>query len=202
MSDTGLTVHIVDDDPAMRDSLALLLSLRGYRTASFASAEDFLAAIRPDWVGCILADIRMPGMSGLEMQHALASRGTSMPVIVLTAHGDVESARAAFKAHAIDFLEKPFADESLLAAIEQALGREASRVTTSQARERQAQALSALTPRERDVLELVVLGQHNREVAERLGISPRTVEVHKARLMEKLGVGSLAELLRVLRPGA
>jgi RNA polymerase sigma factor (sigma-70 family) len=192
MSDTGLTVHIVDDDPAMRDSLALLLSLRGYRTASFASAEDFLAAIRPDWVGCILADIRMPGMSGLEMQHALASRGTSMPVIVLTAHGDVESARAAFKAHAIDFLE----------AIEQALGREASRVTTSQARERQAQALSALTPRERDVLELVVLGQHNREVAERLGISPRTVEVHKARLMEKLGVGSLAELLRVLRPGA
>lgn len=192
-----LAVHIVDDDAAVRDSLSLLLSVRGYRTASFASAEDFLAAVRPEWTGCVLADIRMPGMSGLQMQRVLAERAIAMPVIVLTAHGDVDSARAAFKADAVDFLEKPFDDEALVEAIESAFGRERSRLTHVQGRDERTRLLDALTPREREVLRLVVRGEHNREVGERLGISPRTVEVHKARVMAKLGARTLAELIRI-----
>lgn len=200
MPESPLTVHIVDDDAAMRDSLSLLLSLRGYRTASFASAEDFLAAVQPSWIGCVLADIRMPGMSGLEMQGVLAARGVRMPVIVLTAHGDVHSARAAFKANAVDFLEKPFDDEALVEAIESAFTRERARLSDAEVREGRTRLLDALTPREREVLDLVVRGEHNREVGERLGISPRTVEVHKARLMAKLGASTLAELIRITRP--
>jgi RNA polymerase sigma factor (sigma-70 family) len=198
--DESLTVHVVDDDAGVRDSLALLLSLRGYRTAMFASAEDFMAALRPVWSGCILADIRMPGMSGLEMQHELARRGIGMPVIVLTAHGDVTSARAAFKAHAVDFLEKPFDDEALVAAIENAYGRERSRLGSREVQAERDRVLVALTPREREVLDLVTQGLHNREVGERLAISPRTVEVHKARVMAKLGARTLAELIRLARP--
>lgn len=199
MPEAPLTVHIVDDDAAMRDSLSLLLSLRGYRTATFASAEDFLDALRPGWAGCILADLRMPGMSGLAMQQVLAERAVSLPVVVLTAHGDVDSARAAFKAEAVDFLEKPVDDAALVAAIESAFGRERSRLTASQAREAQAHALAELTPREREVLDLVILGHHNREVGERLGISARTVEVHKARVMAKLGARTLSDLIRITR---
>ena len=195
----ALSVHIVDDDAAVRDSLSLLLSVRGYRTACFASAEDFLAAVQPGWTGCILADIRMPGMSGLEMQGVLAARGMRMPVIVLTAHGDVHSARAAFKAHAVDFLEKPFDDQALVEAIESAFARERARLTDAEVREGRTRLLDPLTPREREVLDLVVRGEHNREVGERLGISPRTVEVHKARLMAKLGATTLAELIRITR---
>ena len=202
MPETPLTVHIVDDDAAMRDSLSLLLSLRGYRTASFASAEDFLAVVDPGWSGCILADIRMPGMSGLAMQQELATRGISLPVIVLTAHGDVDSARAAFKAQAVDFLEKPFDDVALVEAIEGAFGRERSRLDASGTREAQQRVIAALTPREREVLELVTRGHHNREVGERLGISPRTVEVHKARLMAKLGARNLSDLIRITRATA
>jgi RNA polymerase sigma factor (sigma-70 family) len=196
----ALTVHIVDDDAAVRDSLALLLSVRGYRTATFASAEDFLGAVKPEWSGCVLADIRMPGMSGLEMQQVLAERALAMPVIVLTAHGDVDSARAAFKARAVDFLEKPFDDEALVEAIDSAFGHERSRLTQAGTGEERARLLDALTPREREVLDLVVRGEHNREVGERLGISPRTVEVHKARVMAKLGARTLAELIRITRP--
>ena len=195
----GLTVHIVDDDAAVRDSLALLLSLRGYRTAMFASAEDFLAALQPGWSGCILADIRMPGMSGLQMQAELARRGVGIPVVVLTAHGDVTSARAAFRADAVDFLEKPFDDEALVAAIESAYARERSRLGESVHQAARERVVAQLTPREREVLDLVTQGLHNREVGERLAISPRTVEVHKARVMAKLGARSLAELLRLTR---
>jgi RNA polymerase sigma factor (sigma-70 family) len=195
----ALTVHIVDDDAAVRDSLALLLSLRGYRTAVFASAEDFLGALQPGWSGCILADIRMPGMSGLEMQRELSRREVAMPVVVLTAHGDVGSARAAFKADAVDFLEKPFDDEALLSAIESAYGRERSRLGDTEVRAEHDRVLQALTPREREVLELVTQGLHNREVGERLAISPRTVEVHKARVMAKLGARTLGELMRITR---
>jgi RNA polymerase sigma factor (sigma-70 family) len=199
MPDSGFTVYIVDDDGAFRDSLALLLSLRGYRTASFASAEDFLTAVNPNWAGCILADIRMPGMSGLRMQGVLAERAVALPVIVLTAHGDVDSAKAAFKAQAVDFLEKPFDDAALVAAIDSALAIERTRVSKSNAREVNARALASLTAREREVLDLVIQGHHNREVGERLGISPRTVEVHKARLMTKLGARTLSDLMRITR---
>jgi FixJ family two-component response regulator len=193
----ALTVYIVDDDAAVRDSLSLLLSLRGYRTASFACAEDFLAALRPEWTGCVLADIRMPGLSGLELQRALIDRGVRLPVVIVTGHGDVASARAAFRSDAVDFLEKPFDEEAPIAAVEAALARERARLSCTQVARARDLSLAGLTQRERDVMELLVLGLHNRDVAQRLAISPRTVEVHKARVMSKLGARNLAELIRI-----
>lgn len=192
-----LTVYIVDDDAAVRDSLALLLSLRGYQTAIFATAEAFLQALRPDWGGCVFADLRMPGMSGLQLQDELAARGMRMPVVIITAHGDIASARRAFKSQAVDFLEKPFDELGPVNAVENAFARERDRLSSEAQRERRRESLAVLSAREREVMSLVVQGLHNREVAERLGISPRTVEVHKARLMSKLGAASLAELIRI-----
>lgn len=191
------TVFLVDDDPAIRDSLSLLLGLRGYRTALFACAEDFLRALGADWAGCVVADIRMPGMSGLELQAELADRGPRLPVVIITAHGEVSSARTAFKSNAVDFLEKPFDDEQLIAAIDAAFLRERDRRTETVDKARRERLLAALSEREREVMALLTLGLHNREIGVRLGISPRTVEVHKARIMSKLGVRNLAELIRV-----
>ena len=187
------TVFIVDDDASVRDSLALLLSLRGYPTAIFACAEDFLRALEPQWRGVVIADIRMPGMSGLEMQEALAQHPSRLPVIVVTAHGDVAAARQAFKFNAIDFLEKPFDHAHLLASIERAM----SGLPPDAASIGTRPAASALSAREREVMALVVEGFDNRTVGEKLGISPRTVEVHKSRVMSKLGARNLAELIRI-----
>ena len=187
------TVFIVDDDASVRDALSLLLSLRGYATATFETAEDFLSAMRPDWRGCIVLDIRMPGMSGLDLQRRLNEGGRLLPVIVITAHGDVAAAREAFLGQAVDFIEKPFDAAQLLSAIETALiGRNAA----EQAQPAQGRPVAQLSPREREVMDLMVKGLHNRSIAESLGISPRTVEVHKARVMEKLGVKNLVELVR------
>jgi FixJ family two-component response regulator len=183
------TVFIVDDDASVRDALSLLLSLRGHASATFASAEDFLAALRPEWRGCVIADIRMPGLSGLELQSALRARGIALPVIVITAHGSVAAAREAFLADAFDFLEKPFDGEQLLRAVEQAL----AGLPEPAAATREPDALTA---REREVMALLVEGLHNRRIAETLGISPRTVEVHKARVLDKLGVASVVELVK------
>jgi len=200
MSDkrTRYTVFVVDDDVAVRDSLSLMLSLQGFRTASFARGEDFLAVLQADWLGCVVADLKMPGMSGLDLQRALAPRGDGLPVVVITAHGDVESSRQAFKAAAIDFLQKPFDDEQIVAAIEQAFQsidtHEADRAT----RKQHDSALAQLTAREHEVMRLLANGLQNREVAEQLGLSPRTVEVHKARILAKLGVRNLAELVRLV----
>jgi RNA polymerase sigma factor (sigma-70 family) len=194
-------VYVVDDDAAVRDSLALLLSLRGYRTAVFASAEDFLAGLADDAFGCIFADLRMPGMSGLDLMDALAKRGNAMPVVIITGHGDVEAARRAFKADAVDFLEKPFDDRSTSEALERALDRERARMSAGSYQRRQREALAVLTSREREVMALLVQGLHNRDVAQRLGISARTVEVHKARVMSKLGAANLAELIRIANAG-
>jgi RNA polymerase sigma factor (sigma-70 family) len=188
----GLTVYIVDDDAAVRDSLALMLGLAGYRTAVFADAEAFLAAWREPWTGCIVTDLRLPGASGLELQAEIRRRRSALPVIVITAHGDVPSARAAFRAQALDFLEKPFDDTQLRAAIDSALALEERRLE----RREETQKLERLTPREREVLERAAQGLHAKEIAASLGISPRTVEVHKTRIMEKLGVRNVAELVR------
>lgn len=196
----NLVVHIVDDDAAVRDSLSLLLSVRGYRTATFASAEDFLGAVTPAWAGCVFADIQMPGMSGLEMQQALAARGIQLPVVIITAHGDVAAVRAAFKSNAVDFLEKPFDEGEPLEAVESAFARERARLGTLAKHEQELGALRALSPREREVLALLVEGMHNREIGERLAISPRTVEVHKARIMSKLDARNIADLIRIARP--
>jgi FixJ family two-component response regulator len=194
------TVFIVDDDASVRDALSLLLSLRGYTTATFASAEDFLSAVQPAWRGCVVLDIRMPGMSGLELQRCLREAGPTLPVVVITAHGDVAAARQAFLADAVDFIEKPFDGEQLLAAIETALSglRTATSPQEPVARTSPATPLSA---REREVMSLMVKGLHNRRIAEALGISPRTVEVHKARVMEKLGVKNLVDLVRLVDQG-
>lgn len=187
------TVFIVDDDAAVRDALALLLSLRGYATAVFACAEDFLGALAPHWRGVVVADIRMPGMSGLEMQEALARYPTLLPVIIVTAHGDLAAARHAFRWKAVDFLEKPFDHGKLLQAIDRAMGvlpPEAGAIGSRP-------ATSTLSGREREVLALVLDGVDNRSIGEKLGISPRTVEVHKSRVMGKLGARNLAELVRI-----
>lgn len=197
------TVYIVDDDLGVRESLSLLLGLKGLPTRAFASAAGFLEVCRPEWSGCLLLDLKMPGMGGLELQAELASRGINLPVIVVTAHGDVSSARASFKAGAVDFVEKPIDDEALLAAIRAALDRDSHARAESVESAQVAERLARLTPREREVLDLVAEGRHNREIAAALEISPRTVEVYKSRLMEKLQVRRLPDLVRLvmrLRP--
>lgn len=194
------SVFVVDDDASVRDSLSLLLSLRGYASATFASAEDFLAAVQPQWRGCVVVDIRMPGMSGLELQRSLADAGLTLPVIVITAHGDVAAARQAFLADAVDFIEKPFDGDQLLQAIETALAGVRAVTVAQQPSVRQT-SKEVLSPREREVMALMVKGLHNRRIAEELHISHRTVEVHKARVMEKLGVKSVIELVRLVDQG-
>lgn len=191
------TVFLIDDDPSVRDSLSLLLSLKGVRTQLFANAETFIEAYRPGWVGCVLTDLRMPGMTGLELQAALRARAIELPVVVLTAHGDVATARAALKNGAFDFLEKPIDDALLIEVLGNALRVDRERRTAVTTRAFVSARFERLTEREREILALITAGHQNREVAAQLGISPRTVEVHKARIMEKLGCRSLAELIRV-----
>jgi FixJ family two-component response regulator len=192
-----LTVYLVDDDPAIRDSLSLSLSLRGYPIAQFASAEDFLTAFDASWSGCVIADIRMPGMSGLQLQAALAERGSKIPVVIITGHGDVTSARAAFRNQAVDFLEKPLEDEQLISAIESAFKMEHGRLHKQSGAARREAMLSSLSPREREVMDHLMRGLHAREIGEQLGISHRTVEVHKAHIMEKMGVRSVVDIVRM-----
>ena len=192
------TVYIVDDDAAVRRSLAMLLGLQGFSTRIFASGEEFLAGYAPDWAGCLLLDLRMPGMSGLALQSAMAERGIRLPVIVITAHGDVAAARAMLTAGALDFLEKPLEESQLLAVIRTALQRDAEDRKRATAVAQTRQWMERLTPREREVLDLVVAGRHNREIAAELGISVRTVEVYKAHAMEKLRVERLPDLIRLV----
>jgi RNA polymerase sigma factor (sigma-70 family) len=194
MSDA--TVFLIDDDASVRDSLSLLLSLKGMRTQLFAAAETFLETYRPEWRGCVLTDLQMPTMSGLELQRALLDRGISLPVVVLTAHGDVQTTRLAMKSGAFDFLEKPVNDEVLLDVLSNAIREDSVRHNMHDAENSVRSRLSRLTPREREVLDLLVEGLTQREIAGRLAISPRTVEVYKARMMEKLQCRSLAELIR------
>jgi RNA polymerase sigma factor (sigma-70 family) len=201
MRAAALTVYLVEDDASVRDSLTLMLGLAGYATAAYADAESFLAAWRPEWAGCVVTDLRLPGMTGLELQAKLRERRSALPVIVITGHGDVPSARFAFRAAAVDFLEKPFDDTQLRAAIDTAFALEDRRLDGEQSRRADAERLERLTPREREVLELAARGLHAKEVAAALGISVRTVEVHKAHIMEKLGVRNVAELVRFALAG-
>jgi RNA polymerase sigma factor (sigma-70 family) len=192
------TVYIVDDDAAVRDSLALLLGLHGYQIQPFASAEDFLAAWQPERNGCLLLDLKMPGMDGLALQARLNALGSDLPLVVITAHGDVAAARNALKAGALDFLEKPIDDVLLLELVSEVMTR-AREATVSAARTvNLGERMALLTPREREVMELAADGLNNREIAARLAISPRTVEVYKARMMEKMQVRRLSELIRLL----
>ena len=195
---TDATVFLIDDDASVRDSLGLVLSLKGMRTQLFAAAETFLETYRAEWRGCVLTDLQMPRMNGLDLQRTLLDRGISLPVVVLTAHGDVQTTRLAMKNGAFDFLEKPVDDEVLLDVLRNAIREDSLRHDTHTAEDAVRSRLSRLTPREREVLDLLVEGLSQREIAGRLKISPRTVEVYKARMMEKLQCRSLAELIRVV----
>lgn len=196
MRSERLTVFVIDDDASVRDSIALMLGLADYRTSVFADAEAFLAAWREDWAGCVVADVRLPGVSGVELQEALRKRGIALPFVIMTAHGDVPTARAAFRSRAVDFLEKPFDNAQMFAAIDAAFALEDRRLRSHDRRRADADRLRRLTARECEVLERAALGLHAKEIAAALGISPRTVEVHKTRIMEKLGVRNVAELVR------
>lgn len=191
-------VFIVDDDAWVRDSLAVLLDLKGYRTQAFASAEEFLKNYRPASAGCLLLDVRMPGMSGLELQAALRERQVKLPIIVMTAHGDVPTARAALVAGAVDFLEKPVDPELLLVTVRAALEGDAAQRSVARKLEEERRKLDVLTARERQIMELIAAGTHNRAIAATLGISPRTVEGHKARMMDKLQIRSVTELVHLV----
>lgn len=192
-----LTVYIVDDDAAVRDALGLLLGIQGYRIALFANGGDFLQAWRPAWAGCLLVDIRMPVIDGLTLQRKLIELDCRLPVVMMTGHGEVEQARQAFKANAVDFLEKPLDEQRLIKAIEEAFARQQAALSEGREQAEARQLLAQLTPREREVMQLVIGGMHNRDIGPALAISVRTVEVHKARLMSKLGVGNVADLVRI-----
>ncbi|MEK7437407.1 MAG: response regulator [Pseudomonadota bacterium] len=191
-----LTVYIVEDDAGMRDSLSLMLGLLGFRAVTFESAEAFLETYRDNWSGCVVADLRLPGMSGLELQADIRARGKKLPFVIITGHGDVKSARAAFQSEAVDFIEKPFDEAELRVAIEKGFDRESRRIRRTEAVSDQISKLTKLTNREREVLELVGKGLHAKEIAASLDISARTVEVHKARLMAKLEARNVSELVR------
>ncbi|HEX9184617.1 MAG TPA: response regulator [Burkholderiales bacterium] len=188
-------VHVVDDESAIRDSLGMLLRSVGLKSRAYAGAQEFLESWHPQAAECLVCDVRMPGMSGLELQEALNARGANLPVVLITGHGDVAMAVRAMKAGASDFIEKPFNDQVLLDAVNRALAR--ARGGQGAGRAEVEARLETLTPREREVLLLVVEGRPNKVVATRLGLSTRTVEVHRAKVMEKMQARSLAELVRM-----
>jgi len=192
------TVFLIDDDRAVRDSLSLLLALNGIRTQVFANAESFIETFVADWRGCVLTDLRMPGMTGLDLQAVLRQRSINLPIVVLTAHGDVATVRTALKNGAFDYLEKPIEDHLLLEVLRNALRADRERHASVASRSATEERLARLTPREREVLALLASGHQNVDIAAQLRISPRTVEVHKARIMEKLDSQSLADLIRIV----
>lgn len=196
-TDPGRCVHIIDDNEAIRRSVAFMLKTSGYKVNSWPSGTAFLKDVKQVEPGCILLDVRMPEIDGLEVQAELAQRGIALPVVIVTGHGDIAIAVRAMKAGAVDFVEKPFHKDTLLAAIELALERLASIGDRAASAAEARTILAALTARERQVLERLAQGLPNKAIAFDLGISPRTVEVHRANLMAKLEVHSLSDALRI-----
>jgi two-component system response regulator FixJ len=194
---TEPVVHVIDDDEAMRESLAFLLDTAGFTSRTYESAVEFLEQIEGLPEGCIVTDVRMPELSGLDLVRRLNALGHKHPVIVITGHGDVPLAVEAMKAGVVDFLEKPFNDETLLSAIRTALSGQQRSQQQDNDKLRFEATLAGLSPRERDVLHGVVAGKPNKIIAYELGISPRTVEVYRANVMTKTGAGSLSELVRM-----
>jgi len=197
MNETAATVYVVDDDSAVRDSLRLLLKSVGLPCVTFESAPEFLDAFEGGGRACLVADIRMPGMSGLELQAELNKRQLRLPLIFITGHGDVPMAVDAMKAGALDFLQKPFRDQDLLDRINQALAEDQEWRAADEEREAVEQLIATLTPREKQVMERVARGDANKVIAFDLNVSQRTVEIHRARVMEKMGVRTLADLVRM-----
>ncbi len=196
MSDSA-TVFIVDDDEAVRDSLSFLMQSVGLKTESFESADSFLQANPVGRAGCLLLDIRMPGMSGLELQGLLGERDIQLPVIFISGHADVPMAVRALKAGAFDFVEKPFNDQLLLDCVQRAIESDRQQRESGAQLEEWGERMASLTPREREVMELVVEGAANKVISATLGVSLKTVEAHRARVMDKLQAESLSHLVRM-----
>lgn len=197
MQEQPPTIYVVDDDEGVRSSLRFLLKSVGLATRTLASAREFLETYRPRQPGCLVLDVRMPGMSGLELQEQLNLRGAVIPVIFITGHGDVPMAVEAMQHGAFDFLQKPFRDQDLIDRIQRALERDARNRAALAQHDRIRARFASLTPREREVLTLMTLGKANKVMAAELGVSQRTVEIHRARVMEKTGADSLAQLVRM-----
>jgi FixJ family two-component response regulator len=191
-------IFVVDDDAAVRDALKLLLRSVGQAVETFGSGQEFLDAYSEDRPGCLVLDIRMPGMSGLELQQKLNERHSILPIIFITGHGDVPMAVEAMQAGAVDFIQKPFRDQDLIDRINQALEKDANNRAALGERNDIRKRLETLTPREREVLDLVVHGRANKVIAGDLKLSQRTVEIHRARVMEKMQASSLAHLVRMV----
>jgi len=194
---TQPNIYIVDDDQAVRESLQMLLETSGYAVRVFASAGDFLEVAESLEFGCLVADLQMPEMDGLELLHQLNELGVRLPAVVVTAHGDIATAVRAMRAGAIDFVEKPFTTEALQNGIRMALAQRPRPSSADQARLAIQERLKILSPREREVLDGMVAGHPNKVIAYRLSLSPRTVEIHRARVMDKMQARSLSELVRL-----
>jgi len=197
VKDAQPTIYVVDDDDGMRRALDTLLSTVGYKTAVFSRPSEFLSQFRPEAQGCLVLDIRMPEMSGLEVQQQLNRLGSMLPVIFITGHGDVPMAVQAMKEGAFEFIQKPFRDQELLDRINHALKQDAEYRSTAARRSEVQQRLESLTPRERQVMGFIVDGSANKVIAIDLGLSERTVEIHRAKVMEKMGARSVAHLVKL-----
>ncbi len=197
MADSSARVYIVEDDDAVRDSLQMMLESVGRPVAAYDSADSFLRAYNQDMAGCIVLDIRMPGMNGMELQRRLNELNSILPIIFVTGHGDVPMAVEAMQQGAVDFVQKPYREQELLDKIAQAISLDEENRATLQQRQGILERMQELTPRERDVLQLMVDGKANKVIAIDLDISQRTVEIHRARVMEKLSANSLAHLVRM-----
>lgn len=196
MSDLA-TVFIVDDDPAVRDSLTLLIQQENIAVRAYDSAEAFLSACQPEWRGCVIIDIRMPGMDGMQLQQELVKCGMLLAIVFLSGHGDIPMSVKAIKAGAVDFLTKPVTAESLLQSIRSAFQVSTRMHEQAEMNQQGTARLASLTEREREVMLLAVAGYPNKEIARRLGISHRTVEIHKGRIMHKTGAATLLDLARI-----
>ena len=192
------TVMVVDDDPALRNAMRILLRSVGLDSKLFASAQEFLDSYQPSQVGCLVLDIRMPGMSGLELQEQLNKRGAVIPVIFMSGHGDIPMAVEAMQHGAFDFLQKPFRDQDLLDRIQRAIAKHQQLCKSLGEHDRIRGLLDLLTPREREVLDLMAQGKQNKAIAQALNVSPRTIEIHRSRVMEKMNAHSVAELVRMM----
>jgi two-component system response regulator FixJ len=195
---TDPVVHLIDDDEGVRQAVAFLLTTSGFAVRTYESAVAFLGAIASVQPGCIVTDVRMPGMDGLALQRALKERGIGLPVIVVTGHADVPLAVEAMKSGAVDFIEKPFNDDTLLSAIKVAIGRHARDAEHDNEAAVIQTRLDSLSPREREVLDGLIVGLPNKTIAYRMNISARTVEVHRANLMARMGARSVADLVRMV----